>query len=63
MSKIISAENECRVWAKSSIAENIFFGPFQGDFTRMIKRVQFLDTPVRHFEVRSCDLLLNLDSC
>lgn len=53
MSKLITTKNECRAWAKSFIAENTFFGPFPGDFTKLIKRVQDLNTSSIPFEV-SC---------
>lgn len=45
MSKIISARKDSRVWAKSFLAGNFFFGPYQGDVTQLINRVQFPLTP------------------
>lgn len=51
MSKIISAQNDSRVWAKSFLAGNSFLGPYQGDVTQLIKRVQFLQTPSVEFKV------------
>lgn len=57
MSKIISAKHECRVWAKGFIAENNYFGPLQGDFTKFIKRVQGLGTSSIQFKVSYCESL------
>lgn len=58
MSKMISVEN--RVWTRSFIAENSFFGPYQVDVTQLIKTVQVLDTPSTQFKVSAIDFLLNL---
>lgn len=63
MSKIISARKDSRVWTKCFIAENSFFGPYQGDVTQLIKTVQFLDTPSTQFKVSTTDFLLNLAAC
>ncbi|XP_068757040.1 histone-lysine N-methyltransferase PRDM9-like isoform X2 [Montipora capricornis] len=50
MSKVISAKNEFRVWVKGFLAKNTLFGPFEGDLTRLIQRVQVLETPPTKFE-------------
>lgn len=63
MSKIISAQNESRVWAKSSLAENTFIGPYKGDVTQLIKTVEILRTPSTQFKVRATDFLLHLAAC
>lgn len=51
MFKILFAKNESRVWAMSFIADNNFFGPFNGDFTRLIKRIQYLERSSAPLEV------------
>lgn len=64
MSKIISARKDSRVWTKCFIAENSFFGPYQGDVAQLIKTVQFLDAPSTQFKVSATDFfLLNLAAC
>lgn len=63
MSKIISARDDTRVWAKSFIPGNSFFGPHQGDVSQLIKRVQFLITPSVQFKVSATDVLLNSTAC
>lgn len=60
MSKIILTRKGSRLWAKSFIAENSIFGPYQGDVSQLIKKVQLLDAPSRQFKVSAIDFLLNL---
>ena len=63
MSKIISARKDSRVWTKSFLAGNSFFGPYQGDVTQLIKRVQFPLTPSVQFKVSANAFLVNLATC
>ena len=63
MSKIISAQKDSRVWTRSFLAGNSFFGPYLGDVTQLIKRVQFPLTPSVQFKVSANAFLVNLATC